>query len=73
MDEQELALRFNFHPATEATAPRHHNVREICLAAAQKIVAETPPCREQSLAITALEEAMMWANAAIARRDVQLG
>jgi len=32
-------------------------------------VANTPESREQSLAITALEEAVMWANAAIARRE----
>ena len=31
-----------------------------------------PTCRETSLALTKLEEAMMWANAAIARnKDVQ--
>ena len=40
----------------------------ICLGASEELVEVTgPPCREQSLAITALEEAMFWANAAIAR------
>jgi hypothetical protein len=30
--------------------------------------AEYPPGREKALAITKLEEAMLWANAAIARQ-----
>lgn len=47
---------------------RHRRVREACRAAAQEVVEITGPAsREQSLAITHLEEAMFWANAAIAR------
>jgi hypothetical protein len=65
----ELARRFNFHPAdTEERKERHEQVRAICLGAGEELVEVTgTPCREQSLAITALEEAMFWANAAIAR------
>jgi len=33
------------------------------------IEAVTFPCREQSLALTKLEEAVMWANKAISGRD----
>ncbi len=36
---------------------------------AQYVLALTPESREQSLAVTKLEEAMMWANAAIARNE----
>ena len=36
---------------------------------AEEIVKHTPPSREQSLALTALEECVMWANAAIARNE----
>jgi hypothetical protein len=32
-------------------------------------VEHTPESREQSLALTNLEQAVMWANAAIARRE----
>jgi hypothetical protein len=65
----ELKRRFNYHPAdTEDKAERHEQVRGVCLDAADQLVTLTgPPTREQSLAITALEEAMFWANAAIAR------
>lgn len=68
MDKQELTTRFAFHPATPVTGPKHDEIRSACLALAGLIVGATPESREQSLAITALEEAMMWANAAIARR-----
>ncbi len=64
--DDELAARFSFHPATETTAPLHEAVRATCLFAAKNIRERTPPSREQSLAFTALQEAMMWANAAIA-------
>ena len=61
--------RFNYHPPnTDAKVERHQQVREACRAAAEQVIDATgPPSREQSLAITKLEEAMFWANAAIAR------
>lgn len=67
----ELAHRFQFHPAdAQNTKDAHETVREVLLSAADKIVELTgPPTREQSTAITKLEEAMFWANAAIARGD----
>jgi len=66
-----LQHRFAFHPAnTDLKKTAHESVRETLLEAADKIVGLTgAESREQSLAITKLEEAMMWANAAIARGD----
>lgn len=66
-----LAHRFQFHPADALNAQKaHQTVRDTLLTAADKIVEVTgPPTREQSTAITKLEEAMFWANAAIARGD----
>lgn len=71
IDQAELELRFAFHPAdTDEKRAAHEAVRDTCRAAAEDVVRLTPgPSREQSLAITALEEAMMWANAAIARHQ----
>lgn len=63
----ELEHRFGFHPADERTGRLHEQVRDACLDAAVLVKTLTPECREQSLAVTKLEEAMMWANAAIAR------
>lgn len=66
-----LEHRFQFHPADDDnTKEAHETVRGTLLEAADAIVQTTgAPTREQSLAITKLEEAMFWANAAIARGD----
>lgn len=65
----DILNRFKFHPATETTGPQHDQVRTMCLDVAQDLTALLPESREKSLAITKLEEAMMWANAAIARNQ----
>ena len=69
LTHEALEQRFNFHPAnTREKQNRHELVRKVCLEVAESIVDITgAPTREQSLAITKLEEAMFWANAAIAR------
>lgn len=65
---ESLQQRFNYHPPNAPKASRHQLVRKVCLEAAEELVDVTgAPTREQSLAITKLEEAMFWANAAIAR------
>ena len=58
--------RFAFHPATENTGPRHDTIRELHGNLAQIILDNVPAGRHQSLALTALQESMMWCNAAIA-------
>lgn len=65
----DLAHRFNYHaPKTEEKAQDHAQVRDVLRNAAEAIVDLTGPAsREQSLAITKLEECCFWANAAIAR------
>lgn len=68
MTPADLLNRFGFHPATDpAVGSRHGNIRAVCHRLAEQIVELTPEGREQSLAITHVEEAMFWANAAIAR------
>lgn len=49
-----------------ATAPLHAIMRKAYIALADFVVANTPGGREQSLAITALEESLMRTNQAIA-------
>lgn len=63
----ELENRFNYHAPTEDTKWRFERIRADLLEVAQTIVELTPESREQSLAITHLEDAMYSANAAIAR------
>ena len=67
IDPADLANRFMFHPATEITGPKHDVWRAKCFELAAHMVATLPAGREKSLAVTALEECMMWGNAAIAR------
>lgn len=64
---EDLNNRFAFHPATEVTGPKHDLVRTLLRESAQVLVEQVPAGRELSLALTSLEEAMMWANAGIAR------
>lgn len=65
----ELAVRFTYHPPTRGQPERYGRIRVKALELARLVEAEVPPSREQSLAWTAIEEAVMWANAGIARRD----
>ena len=58
--------RFRFHPATPATGPKHEEVREKHRELALWLLANLPSSRERALALTALQESMMWANAGIA-------
>ena len=67
-DPQELEHRFTYHPPKEGQPAAYERLRSQALQLARQIDLECPESREQSLAITKLEEAIMWANAAIARR-----
>jgi hypothetical protein len=58
----------SYHPPTlEGTRRAHEEARDAIRTCGNKLLELTPQSREQSIAITKLEEAMMWANAAIAR------
>jgi hypothetical protein len=70
MELNDLRHRFQFHPAdAQNTQDDHESVRSACLRTAVVINTCVPEGREKSLAITKLEEAMMWSNAGIARGD----
>ena len=67
LQEEILNRTFAHHVPDGDKASRHAHVRAAMKAAARDILQVTPFCRELSLALTKLEEAMFWANAAIAR------
>lgn len=68
--QKDLDKRFDYHPpSTNLVARRHEIVREAAKEFAAVIVDSVPEGREQSSAITKIEEAMMHANAGIARNQ----
>ena len=69
MDSTDIENRFSFHPATPETGEQHAVARAKCFELAAHLNATLPEGREKSLAITHLEEVMMWSNAAIARNN----
>lgn len=64
----DIERRFTHHPPDEARATEHVWAREILKDAAAQLSGGLPDGREKSLVLTKLEEAMFWANAAIARQ-----
>lgn len=60
---------FTYHSPNPEQAERYVLIRDLIKSLAYNIVNHTPESREQALAITNLEQAMFWANAAIARNE----
>lgn len=68
MTPNEVSVRFTHYPPRDKEdADRHSGVRSAIENAALYVANFVPEGREQSLAITKLEEVMFWANAALAR------
>lgn len=70
-DEQsaDLANRFTYHSPKPDQQPRYVAMREKFRELAEFILAHTPPSREQSHALTLLDDASFNANASIARHE----
>jgi hypothetical protein len=65
---KDLDDRFDHHPPQDDnTVHCHETTREVLKEATHSVLELLPECREKSLFVTKMEEAMMWANAAIAR------
>ncbi len=63
----DLENRFTYHAPKEGQPELYGILRRAGLELAVLISNSVPDSREQSLAITKLEEAIFWANAGIAR------
>ena len=68
-NDLQLENRYRHHPPKGDQAERYARVREAVLEVAKLIRDLTPCSPEQSLAFNALDQAMMFANAAIARHE----
>ena len=66
---KDLSNRFRYHPPQGDQQHRYEQIRAQGLSLALLIEELAPDSREKSLAFTNLEQAIMWANAAIARNE----
>lgn len=69
IDKKELDKRFTYHSPKESQPERYGLIRDEGKALARTIMLSCPESREKSIAITKIEEAVMWANASIARNE----
>lgn len=69
MTDKELEIRFTYHKPKPGQPEVYTVIRDKALELAVLIDIHTPESREKSLAITNIEQAIMWANAGIARRS----
>lgn len=69
MDSADLSNRFTYHPPKNEQSVRYSAIRGMAYDFAEFLNQQCPDSREKSLAITHLEDAVMWANAAIARNE----
>ena len=70
---QKVEDMFTYHPPFGDQAERYGVIRTLGKELAHKMVALAPASRELSLALTNLQNAIMWANAAIAIHEKELG
>ena len=67
MKQEELVNNYTYHAPDEQKQLDHQTIRTAVFSAATVVNNTCPESREKSLVMTKLEEAMFWANAAIAR------
>jgi hypothetical protein len=70
MQADDLSNRFTYHAPKGDQAVRYSEIRRKGLEFAMLINDLTPDSCEKSLAITHLEDVVMWSNAAIARNEL---
>jgi len=68
-ERKERKLRFMHHPPHGTQTKRFETIREWASNFAEHVTINCPRCREADIALQKIEEAVMFANAAIARRE----
>lgn len=67
--QERLDNNFTYHSPKADQSERYAVLRDEAKRLAVIIIGLTPPSREQSVALTNLEQTVFWANAAIARNE----
>lgn len=65
----DIDSRFDYHPPSGARIDQHRTIRDDVKCLAETFDETLPAGREKALALTKLEEALFWGNAAIARSE----
>jgi hypothetical protein len=71
MSLKQIENNFRYHSPQGDQPQRYEAIRSTAKELALSIDALCPESREKSLAMTNLEQAVMWANASIARNEYQ--
>lgn len=66
---ERIENNFVHHAPKDDQVSRYDAIRSLAKVFALMISAKTPASREQSLALTKLEECVFWANASIGRNE----
>jgi hypothetical protein len=66
MTNEQIENTFTYHPPFGTQTQRYQDLREEARTLAKLIQEACPESREKSLALTELQQAVMWANASIA-------
>lgn len=69
MENKDIKNRFTYHKPKEGDAFKFIAIRNDARYLAETINGFVPESREKSLAMTKLEEVVMWSNAGIARQE----
>ena len=69
MDTEKINDNFSYHPPKNDQQKRYELLRQSVKNCALDINMHCPESREKALAMTNLEQAVMWANAAITRNE----
>ena len=69
MDVEEIEKRFTYHPPKEGQPAIYQSIRGAAKNLALQINEACPDSREKAIALTKLEEFVMWVNAGIARNE----
>lgn len=69
MNKYDAENVFSYHPPKPGQPERYSAIRNTAKSLAHLILSEVPDSAERTLALRRLEEAVMWANAGIARNE----